>query len=301
MSRQSWLQNMCSTAGPFKIFSRRFIAGETLADAVKSIRELNQHGISATLDHLGESVCDRPDACAATDVYIRILDAIQSESINSTASLKPTNLGLDIDYDFCLTNIRSIMQRAKKAGNLVTIDMESSAYTDLTLKLYETLVKEGFSNAGIVIQSYLRRSEADIRKLIDLSPRIRLCKGAYKEPDTVAFPSKKDVDKNYIKLLEIMLARESLDKGAYPEIASHDDRIINWVFDYARKNNTSADKFEFQMLYGIRRDLQEKIVKSGYRMRVYVPYGTHWYPYFMRRLAERPANVGFLIKNVCRW
>jgi proline dehydrogenase len=298
LSRRSLIQSLLSTAGPFKIISKRFVCGETLEEGAAGIQQLNQNNISVTLDHLGESVCQEAAACSAADEYTAMLDCIDQKSLNATVSLKLTQMGLDISETLCLGNLRRIIQKAQSQGNKVTIDMEDSKYTDVTLKIYRTMIMEGFRNTGIVLQSYLRRTESDVRDLLHLGPRVRLCKGAYKEPSAVAFPKKADVDKNYTSLLEIMFAKPSLEKGTYPEVATHDEKIINWTLDYVKQNNIPADKFEFQMLYGIRRDLQEKLVKDGYRMRVYVPYGTHWYPYFMRRLAERPANLIFLMKNL---
>lgn len=301
LSRQKLLQKMLSTSGPFKVISRRFVAGETLGQGFATSRELNGLGIDVTLDQLGESVTDEKMARAVLDDYFKMIEQIRSEDrFKINVSLKLTQLGLDIGYDFCLDNMRRLMQEAKKYDKMVTIDMEDSPYTDRTLDIYRTLLKEGFSKTGIVIQAYLRRSEQDIRNLLPLGPRVRLCKGAYKESSSMAYPKKKDVDDNYLKLLTVLFSPETLKNRAYPEIATHDEKIINWVLNYVKENRIGADKFEFQMLYGIRRDLQEKLVKDGFRMRVYLPFGTHWYPYFMRRLAERPANCWFLAKNVCR-
>lgn len=298
LSRRSLIQKMLSTAGPFKIISKRFVCGETLEEGTAGICQLNQNNISVTLDHLGESVCQETAACSAADEYLAMLDCISQKKLDATVSLKLTQMGLDISEELCLKNLRRIIQKAKDNNNKVTIDMEDTPYTDVTLKIYRTMIMDGFRNTGIVLQSYLRRTESDVKDLLHLGPHVRLCKGAYKEPKTVAFPKKSDVDKNYTNLLEIMFQNSSLDKGTYPEIATHDEKIINWTLDYVRQKRIPADKFEFQMLYGIRRDLQERLVQDGYRMRVYVPYGTHWYPYFMRRLAERPANVVFLLKNL---
>jgi len=301
LSRQKLLQKMLSTSGPFKVISRRFVAGETLHEGFTTSKKLNGLGIDVTLDQLGESVTDGKMALEVLIDYFKIIEQIQSEdSFRISISLKLTQLGLDIGYDFCLDNMRRLMQEAKKHDKMVTIDMEDSPYTDRTLNIYKTLFKEGFCGMGIVIQAYLRRSEQDIRNLLPLGPRVRLCKGAYKEPSNVAFTKKSDVDSNYLKLLEILFSPEALKSGTYPEVATHDERIINWVLNYAKDKHIGVDKFEFQMLYGIRRDLQERLVKDGFRMRVYLPFGTHWYPYFMRRLAERPANCWFLAKNVCR-
>ena len=300
LSKRTLLQKLLSTSGPCKIISRRFVSGETLDESINAAKDLNKHGIMVTMDHLGESVCDEPSALEAADEYLNILEKIKPEpNGNITVSLKLTQMGLDISDKFCADNIRRIMDKVKGYKKKLTIDMEDTPYTDRTLNIYTTLLKEGFAGTGIVIQAYLRRSEADIRSLLPLGPRIRLCKGAYKEPSKVAFPKKTDVDSNYTNLLAIMFSKDALAQGAYPEVATHDEAIIKWTLNHVKQNHIPADKFEFQMLYGIRRDLQEKIVKEGYQMRVYLPYGTHWYPYFMRRLAERPANVWFMVKSMC--
>jgi proline dehydrogenase len=311
LSKSSIIQKFLSTSGPCKIIPRRFISGETLSVGIIIARELNKQGFLVTLDNLGESVTNKDQAISATQEYLNIIRAIstppnpdvipkEATSFGTiTSSLKLTQLGLALEYQLCLENIREIMQEAKKSNNRVTIDMEDSPYTERTLNIYKTLLKEGFSTLGIVIQSYLKRSESDIRNLVPLGPRVRLCKGAYKEPSTIAFARKKDVDKNYLHLLSILFSKDALEKGAYPEVATHDEKIINWTSALVKKNNIPAEQFEFQMLYGIRRDLQQRLVKQGYRTRVYLPYGTHWYPYFMRRLAERPANLWFILKNLC--
>lgn len=280
--------------------ARRFIAGEHLEEAIAAVRELNAKRILATLDHLGENTTNEREAIAAADEYLTILDTIAQTKVQSEASLKLTQMGLDISFELCLQNMRRILEQAREYKNFVCIDMESSAYTDRTLDLYERLRRDGFDNAGPVIQSYLRRSERDIARLIEWGVRVRLCKGAYQELPSIAFPSKRDVDANYIKLLEMLFSPRAQEKGVYPAIATHDERIIHWAIDYVQKHKISKDRFEFQMLYGIRRDLQLKLAQEGYRVRVYVSYGTHWYPYFMRRLAERPANVLFVLKNLIR-
>lgn len=301
LSKQKALQSVMSTSGPFCAISKRFIAGDTLEEGVTVSNELNRHRILVSLDQLGESVEDENAAKEVVNEYLKILNRIAPENyINISVSLKLTQLGLAISDTLCLDNMRQIMQTAKKANKLVTIDMEDTPYTDRTLVIYKTMLKEGYKGTGIVIQSYLRRSENDIRNLLPLGLRVRLCKGAYKEPATVAFPDKKEVDKNYIRLLTILFSKDALAQGAYPEVASHDEKIINWTLNHVKENKIPLDKFEFQMLYGIRRDLQEKLAHHGYRMRVYLPYGTHCYPYFMRRLAERPANVWFMAKNFFR-
>jgi len=300
LSQQTILQNLLSTSGPGKIISKRFISGETMDEGINTSRELNRRGILVTLDHLGESVLTEAGAKESVQEYLKTMERLQREKLDTTVSLKLTQLGLDINYDLCLGYMRQIMQRAKETRNWVTIDMESSLYTDRTLRIYQTLVKEGHAEAGIVIQAYLRKSESDIKNMLHLGPRVRLCKGAYQEPKEVAFPRKKDVDRNYLRLLGILLARESLARGTYPEVATHDERIIKWTINLVKGNYISRDQFEFQMLYGVRRDLQERLVRDHYRLRVYVPYGTHWYPYFMRRLAERPANLVFIAKSLLR-
>ncbi|MFH0888567.1 MAG: proline dehydrogenase family protein [Planctomycetota bacterium] len=301
LAKRTFLQKLMSTSGPAKIISKRFISGETLENGITAAKELNKRGIKISLDNLGESVENEKAALESAQEYFNILNRIKSEnSFDISVSLKLTQMGLDISDEFCLKNMREIMDEAQKSKKLVTIDMESSAYTDRTLNIFQQLRKEGFSGTGIVIQAYLTRTEKDIRNLLSIGPRVRLCKGAYKESASVAFSKKKDVDANYIKVLSILFSQEALKNGAYSEVATHDDKIINWTIDFVKNNHIPLDKFEFQMLYGIRRDLQEKLVKHGYRLRVYLPYGTHWYPYFMRRLAERPANVWFVLKGSLR-
>lgn len=298
LSRRKSFHKVLAT-GPFCTLTKRFISGDTVEEGIEASKELNQKNIKVTLDCLGESVLDEKMADEVVQEYLKILEHLKAENnFNISVSLKLTQLGLNISTELCLKNLRRIIQKANDYGKMVTIDMEDTAYTDRTLDVYKTMLKEGYKSTGIVIQAYLRRSENDIRNLLALGPRVRLCKGAYKEPDTVAFSDKKDVDKNYINLLTILFSKEALDKGTYPEVATHDEKIIKWTMDYVKKNNIPNDKFEFQMLYGIRRDLQEKLASAGYRMRTYVPYGTHCYPYFMRRLAERPANVLFMAKNM---
>lgn len=280
--------------------ARRFIAGERLDEAIAVVHELNAKNILATLDHLGENTTTESEALAAADEYLNILDTIAATGVRSEASLKLTQMGLDISQELCLQNMRRILERARAHKNFVCIDMESSAYTDRTLDLYETLRRKGFENVGVVIQSYLKRSARDIERLIEWGARVRLCKGAYQEPPEIAFPKKHDVDANYLKLLEKLFSLRAQEKGVYPAIATHDEKIIRWALQYVQEHKIPTDCFEFQMLYGIRRDLQIQLARAGYRVRVYVSYGTHWYPYFMRRLAERPANVLFLVKNLIR-
>jgi proline dehydrogenase len=271
--------------------SRRFVAGETLDDAIEVTRDLNARGMHVTLDHLGESVAREDQATQATDDYIRILERIDKEdSLKAGISIKPTQLGLAIDADLCRANLRRLAEVARDNGNFVRIDMESSEYTGSTLNVFYELFEE-FKNLGAVIQSYLRRSEDDIRKLANLGAPVRLCKGAYMEPEELAFQKKKEVDDSYVRLLEILVESE-----APLAVASHDSLMINAAQRLMRETAHRKAPIEFQMLYGVRRDLQKQLVHEGYRMRVYVPYGTEWYPYFMRRMAERPANLLFVVR-----
>jgi proline dehydrogenase len=272
----------------------RFVAGEKLSDAVEAIKKLNAAGMTATLDYLGESVATAREAGAAAMQYVAILHAIERAQVQSNASLKLTQMGLDVDRALSVRNVERIVAQAAQFGNFIRIDMEGSDYTHITLDIHRQLF-ERHQNVGVVIQAYLYRSEADIRELNQLGARVRLCKGAYNEPANVAFPDKADVDANFVKLMQMLLS-----EGTYPGIATHDERMIEATRNYAAKHGIGADRFEFQMLYGIRRDLQEQIVREGYRMRVYVPYGEEWYPYMMRRLAERPANIMFVLKGAVR-
>jgi proline dehydrogenase len=277
--------------------SRRFVAGETLDEAIQVVKKLNAQGLAVTFDQLGESVTQESEARAAKDGYLRALDAIAAHQVSSQVSVKLTQIGLDISPDLCLDNLRQILRRAKENNTFVTIDMEDSQHTQVTLNVFKTL-REEFDNVGIVIQSYLYRSEQDMKTLCTIGANVRLCKGAYKEPAAVAFPAKKDVDASYLKLAQIFFDSNGSPTSAYLDLATHDEKIIDWAKEYSTTHNVDRKRFEFQMLYGIRSDLQRQLVAEGYTMRVYVPYGTHWYPYFMRRLAERPANVIFLVSNL---
>ena len=279
-----------------KGFARRFVAGETLADALAAVRALNAKGISVSLDELGESVTNEREARATRDSYCRILDAIAAAKLNANVSVKLTALGLDISEELCVALMQDLLERARQHGTFVRIDMESSAYTERTLRLFEERFYPSFrEQVGIVLQSYLYRTFADVERANELRCRVRICKGAYKEPPTVAFPEKADVDANYVKCM-----RELMVNGNYPGIATHDTGIIDSAKQLARESDIGTERFEFQMLYGVRRDLQEAIVREGWRMRVYVPFGTQWYPYLMRRLAERPANIVFIAVNILR-
>lgn len=292
LSKSSGFKNFLTRFKSFNRVTRRFVAGEELAEAVEAIRHLNQNNIAASFDHLGESITSEVETRREVTEYVRILDAIADNNLDSNVSIKLTQLGLDISQEVCYANTRAIVETAARHKNFVRIDMEDSPKTDATLQIFRRLHAE-FSNVGIVIQSYLYRSEKDVEELLREGARIRLCKGAYKEPPEVAFQKKTEVDQNYVKLMRMMLV-----SGIYHGIATHDEKMIEATQQFAKEQGIALDKFEFQMLYGIRRDLQEKLVGEGYRMRVYVPYGKYWYPYFMRRLAERPANVWFIMKNI---
>ncbi len=277
--------------------SRRFVAGETLEEAMLVVQRLNAQGMYATLDALGESVTREAEARAARDEYLRALDAIRTHAVQSHVSVKLTQMGLDLSPDLAFGNIRQIVAKAKHVGTFARIDMEDSTKTQTTLSIYKHL-REEFDNVGVVIQSYLYRSEEDMKALYGMGARVRLCKGAYKESATVAFPQKKDVDANYLKLARVFLTPNRNGTGAHLALATHDAKIINWAKKQIKAHDVDRKHYEFQMLYGIRSDLQRQLVAEGHPMRVYVPYGTHWYPYFMRRLAERPANVIFLVSNL---
>lgn len=273
------------------IFAKRFVAGEELQSAIPVIKGLNEKGILTTLDHLGENVLNESMATAAADTYLEILDTIEQEKLNSNVSLKLTQMGMDLGDEFCLNNVERIVKRAKEMNNFVRIDMEGSKYTqrtiDITFKLFEK-----YGNVGLVIQAMLLRSENDIKEIIKRGIRVRLCKGAYKEPRSIAFIKKEQVNENYAKLMKMLLV-----EGNYPAIATHDEKMIEECKKFISENNIDRSKFEFQMLYGIRRDLQLLLVKEGYNMRVYVPYGKEWFPYYYRRLRERKENVFFVLKN----
>lgn len=277
-------------------FASRFVAGETIDDAVKAVRALNAQGISATIDLLGESVTRTEEATAAADEYMRLLDRIAADGLNSNVSVKLTAMGQDISDEVCLANITRVLECAKAYGNFVRLDMESSAYTERTLSLFRDVLYPRYTaHVGIVLQSYLYRTAEDVEMAIRLHCRVRLCKGAYKEPPSVAFPSKQDVDDNYARCMQRLLT-----SGTYPALATHDEKLIAAAKAFTAAEGIPSERYEFQMLYGVRRDLQEQLVRNGYRMRVYVPYGTHWYPYLMRRLAERPANVAFMFGSIVR-
>lgn len=299
LSEAQWMKTLLQRIGPIRRAAHRFVAGDTLAEAIEVCRRLNDRNLVVTLDHLGESVHDEAGAQAAVQAYLAMLDAIATHGVKATASLKLTQLGLDIREDLCIDNLRLILTKARETGSHVTIDMESSAHTDATLRVFRELRQE-FSNVGTVIQAYLYRSAEDMRALAAEGAFVRLCKGAYKEPADRAFPDKADVDANYVALIEQFLTPEAIQAGAFLGIATHDEAMIKAALNFVRNHNVPQDHFEFQMLYGIRPRLQEQLRDDGYTVRIYVGYGTEWYPFFMRRLAERPANIWFVLSNVFR-
>ncbi|HJZ77406.1 MAG TPA: proline dehydrogenase family protein [Vicinamibacterales bacterium] len=275
-------------------FARRFIAGETTDEAIEAARGVQARGLLLTLDLLGESVTNLQEAEAATRAYLAVIDAIVASGIERNISLKLTQLGLDVDKASAVDNLRKILGRAEPEGFFVRIDMESSAYTDVTLEIFETLWRHGYHQIGLVLQAALYRSEErDLPRANALGARVRLVKGAYKEPRNVAHPKKADVDAAYARMMKTLIT-----DGHYPAIATHDPQMIDVARQWARDHDVTTDRFEFQMLYGVRRDLQAMLVKAGYRVRVYIPFGRQWFPYFMRRLGERPANVMFVLRGI---
>ena len=274
--------------------ARRFVAGEELDDAIGAARASNEAGLKATLDFLGENVGSREDTERAREMYLGVFERIAREKLDANVSLKLTQLGLDFGAEFCLEQMLPIVKHAESLGNFVRIDMEGSAYTQRTVEIALRLRRESAA-VGTVVQAYLHRTEEDVRVLVGAGCRIRLCKGAYLEPPEVAFPEKKDVDANYVKLMRMLLP-----SGVYHGIATHDPAMIAATKQFAEERKIAKDQFEFQMLYGIRPDLQKGLIREGYRMRVYIPYGRDWFPYFMRRLAERPANLVFIARNLFR-
>ncbi len=279
-----------------KRFASRFVAGETLEEALAAVQTLNRKGISASLDLLGESVGNESEARAAGREYLYMIDRINERKLDTNVSLKLTAMGLDISEDLCAHTMHDILERARAYRSFVRLDMEGSAYTERTLRLFEDRLYPSYpENVGIVLQSYLYRTQADTDRAIMLKCRVRLCKGAYQEPPSVAYPEKRDVDNNYIRCMHRLMT-----DGNYPGLATHDEAIIREAKRFATEKGIGRDRFEFQMLYGVRRDLQDQLVREGYRLRVYVPFGTQWYPYLMRRLAERPANVAFMTGSIMK-
>ena len=274
--------------------ARRFVPGEQLSDALEAARRCNQAGMVVSLDHLGENVLSRADAERARDEYLQILDRIAAERLDANISVKLTSLGLDIDEEFCADNLGAVVNQAAALANFVRVDMEGSAYTEATIRIVARL-RAHTAAIGTVLQAYLFRSEQDIRDLLKLGCRIRLVKGAYREPAGIAFQSEREVDASFVRLAGLLL-----DSGLFHALATHDPRMIDAAIRLAAQRNLAKNQFEFQMLYGIRTDLQARLVREGFRVRIYIPYGSQWFPYFMRRLAERPANLFFFLKNLFR-
>jgi proline dehydrogenase len=294
LSRRKWLRSWLETSSLARRLSSRFVAGETLDAALAVSRKLNAEGITVTLDHLGESVTSLAEAAEARDVYLATQRTIGESGIQANVSLKLTQFGLDISPAACTDNVGQLVRHAAETQSFIRVDMESSEYTQRTLDVVKDLHAK-YGAVGVVIQAYLYRSRKDIEMLNERGIRVRLCKGAYLEPPDAAYQKKKDVDANYVELMKLLL-----DKGTYPAIATHDERMIAATKAYAAERKVARDAFEFQMLYGIRRDLQRQLAGEGYRLRLYVPFGVAWYPYYMRRLAERPANVFFILRNLLR-
>jgi proline dehydrogenase len=280
-------------------FVRRFVAGPALEDALGVAARLNADGVDAAITHLGENVVTIADASRAADAYLEVLDETARRRLRAVPSLKLTHLGLDLGNDVCRANLERVAARGFTARTLVWIDMESSAYTDRTLDLYGRL-HPTYSNLACVVQSYLRRTEQDVEGLIEIGATVRLCKGAYREPPQLAFPDKRDVDLSYARSLDRLLSADALARGVYPAFATHDERLIGRAREQARAGGVAADRYEVQMLYGIRHDMHAPLRSAGLRLRVLVPYGEDWYGYFMRRLAERPANLAFFFRQVFR-
>jgi len=296
LSNQRQIFNFVRHNGFAQRFAARFVAGETIDEALAAVQALNRKRISASLDLLGESVHNEAEARANEREYLCMLDRIHQRQLDANVSVKLTAMGLDISEELCVDILHNVLERAKQYRTFVRVDMEGSAYTERTLRLVEDRLYPLYpENVGIVLQSYLYRTEADVDRANQLRCRVRLCKGAYQEPPSIAYPHKKDVDANFVRCM-----RELMLEGNYPGIATHDEAIIAHAKRFAKERGISSDRYEFQMLYGVRRDLQERLVREGYRMRVYVPFGTQWYPYLMRRLAERPANLAFITGNVMR-
>jgi len=297
LSRSATLKRLASKYGMRSgdSFARRFIAGETVEEAIETSRHVQSQGLHLTLDYLGESVRTSQEADAATREYVRLLDVIVASGIERNISLKLTQLGAGIDRATCVDNLRRILEPAGRHGFFVRIDMENSPWTQLTLDIFETLWQQEYRSVGIALQAALHRTEHDVQRMNELGARVRVVKGAYKEPETVAYQRKADVDTAFLRLMHLLL-----DSGNYPAIATHDPAMIEETKSYAQQRGIGKDRFEFQMLYGIRRDLQEELGREGYGMRLYIPFGREWFPYFMRRLGERPANLGFVVRGIVR-
>ncbi|MEJ2209493.1 MAG: proline dehydrogenase family protein [Anaerolineae bacterium] len=299
LSRSEAMQRLATGLPPMRAMVRRFVAGETLDEAVTAVRALNDEGLLATLDHLGENVTTETEARDSANEILDLVAAIEAEDLDSGVSVKLTQLGLDLGPWLATENLQRIVARAAEAGRFVRIDMESHEYVDATLDVFRGLW-DRYRNLGVVIQSYLYRSDDDVARLVEMGASVRLVKGAYDEPPEVAYPDKADTDAAYIRQMERLFSPEARANGVVPAIATHDTRLIDWAKEHADREGIGRDEFEFQMLYGIRPGLQRQLAAEGYRVRAYVPYGRQWYPYFMRRLAERPANVIFLLRNLAR-
>jgi proline dehydrogenase len=299
LSRSQRLKRLASNFAPVRPVVRRFVAGVILDEAIPAVQALNRQGLLATLDHLGENVTTEAGAQEAADAVLDLLAAIQASGVQSGVSVKLTQLGLDLSRALAAGHLERIVTRAEQAGRFVRIDMESSHYTQVTLDLFQE-VRQRHANVGVVIQAYLRRSAADVARLVAMGASVRLVKGAYDEPSDLAFPAKADTDANYIRLMELLFSDEAQATGAFPAIGTHDVALIKWAREHAERRGIPRDRFEFQMLYGIRPGLQRQLADEGYRVRAYVPYGAEWYPYLMRRIAERPANALFLLRSLFR-
>ena len=299
LSESPQLKRWSSESRLAQIAARRFVAGDTIRDAIDAIAEANRQGMTATLDHLGENTESEAQALDATKEYILALEHIAQSGVDSSVSVKLTQLGLDLGTDFCRENVARVAAKAQQVGTYVRVDMEGSDHTDRTLEVLFSLRKD-FNNVGVVIQAYLYRSEMDVERLIEAGVPVRLCKGAYKEPPSIAFPEKADVDNNMIDLMHTLLGEKARTNGAWLGMATHDKKMIAATKAYAAAHNIPKDAFEFQMLYGVRPGLQREIADAGYNMRIYIPYGTEWYPYYLRRLGERPANIWFILSNLLR-
>ena len=296
LSRQEGLKDFATRFSLFKKLTTRFVAGDSVDEVVPFIRQLNSENATASFDHLNESVGSADEAEKEVLEYLNILAKIDETKIRSNVSIKLTQFGLGLDPELAYRNARRVVEEANRRGNFVRVDMEDSNVTQVTIDIFKRLRAEfGLNDVGIVLQSYLYRTLADAQELVKLPARIRICKGAYNEPPEVAYPDKKDVDANYIKVMQVLLS-----SGVYHGIATHDPKMVDATIDFATREGIGKEKFEFQMLYGIRRDLQRQLTRDGFNVRIYVPYGKHWYPYFMRRLAERPANIWFVMKNLAK-
>ncbi len=296
LSRQEGLKDFATRFSLFKKLTTRFVAGDSVDEVVPFIRQINSENATASFDHLNESVGSADEAEKEVLEYLNILAKIDETKIRSNVSIKLTQFGLGLDPELAYRNARRVVEEANRRGNFVRVDMEDSNVTQVTIDIFKRLRAEfGLNDVGIVLQSYLYRTLADAQELVKLPARIRICKGAYNEPPEVAYPDKKDVDANYIKVMQLLLS-----SGVYHGIATHDPKMVDATIDFATREGIGKEKFEFQMLYGIRRDLQRQLARDGFNVRIYVPYGKHWYPYFMRRLAERPANIWFVLKNLAK-